>query len=295
MQKKNLRYSYRDATNNRTVVLNWVPETRTTHGPWENVASQPEIKLAPGAQIRENTKAITLGESKWTGVTKILSGGVYADPILGNVIEHVAAETGAGKTVYIGTRLKVEDGKVKEVEINFHDGPRVNLKNLVPYDPIFDTIVPPEERSSREQLGSIITNYFKGLTDHLPIQADYDPRCDRYHSGTALRTTRGMALRRVGTWAAMRAISGRSLGSGNRGSHRTHRSGTRNRNRVRHPLLRGQPAKDADQRSLQNSRWPHSDGGQHWLNGRRNHDFGIHGMMAGAKSGTTSDAVNYGG
>jgi hypothetical protein len=183
LQKKNLRYSYRDATNNRTVVLNWVPETRTTHGPWENVASQPEIKLAPGAQIRENTKAITLGESKWTGVTKILSGGAYADPILGNVIEHVAAETGAGKTVYIGTRLKVEDGKVKEVEINFDDGPRVNLKNLVPYDPIFDTIVPPEERSSREQLGSIITNYFKGLTDHQPIQADYDPRCDRYHSG----------------------------------------------------------------------------------------------------------------
>jgi hypothetical protein len=87
-----------------------------------------KIQLAPGAQIRENTKAITLGESKWTGVTKVLSEGVYADPILGNVIEHVAAETGAGKTVYIGTRLKVQDGKVMEVEINFDDGPRVNVK-----------------------------------------------------------------------------------------------------------------------------------------------------------------------
>ena len=32
---------------------------------------------------------------------------MYADPILGNVIEHVAAEMAAGKTVYIGTRLKV--------------------------------------------------------------------------------------------------------------------------------------------------------------------------------------------
>jgi hypothetical protein len=29
----------------------------------------------------------------------------------------------------------------------------------------------------------IITDYFKGLTDLNPIQADYDPRCDRYHSG----------------------------------------------------------------------------------------------------------------
>lgn len=142
-----------------------------------------KIPLAANANIRENTKAIALGDSRWIGVTKILSEGVYADTILGNVIEHVAAETTAGKIVYIGTRLTVVDGKIKELEINFDDGPRVNLKNLVPYDPIFNTMVPPEERSTRKQLEQIITRYFKGLTDHNPIQADYDPRCDRYHSG----------------------------------------------------------------------------------------------------------------
>jgi hypothetical protein len=145
-----------------------------------------KIPLAKGVQIRENTKAITLGDSRWMGVTKILSEGVYADPVLGNVIEHVAAETSAGKSVYIGTRLKVADGKVTEVEINFDDGPTVNLKNLVPYDPIFNTIVPPEERATRERLAGIITTYFKGLTDHQPVEADYDPRCDRYHSGNRI-------------------------------------------------------------------------------------------------------------
>ena len=142
-----------------------------------------KIPLAANANIRENTKAIALSDSKWNGVTKILSEGVYADPILGNVIEHVAAETAGGKVVYIGTRLKLADRKIKEVEINFDDGPRVNVKNLVPYDPIFNTIVPTEGRSTREELVRIITTYFKGLTDHNPIQADYDPRCDRYHSG----------------------------------------------------------------------------------------------------------------
>lgn len=148
------------------------------------LAHTPEkIQLAADAQIRENTKAIALGDSKWVRVTKILSEGVYADPMLGNVVEHVAAETTAGRDVYIGTRLKVADSKIKEVEINFDDGPRVNVKNLVPYDPIFNTIVPPEKRSTREQLERIITSYFKGLTDHQPIEADYDPRCDRYHSG----------------------------------------------------------------------------------------------------------------
>ena len=142
-----------------------------------------KIPLAANANVRENTKAIALADSKWNGVRKILSEGVYTDPILGNVIEHVAAETSGGKVVYIGTRLKVAEKKIKEVEINFDDGPRVNVKNLVPYDPFFNTIVPPEERSTRKELVRIITDYFKGLTDHNPIQADYDPRCDRYHSG----------------------------------------------------------------------------------------------------------------
>ena len=148
------------------------------------LARTPEkLPLAVNANVRENTKVIALGDSKWLGVTKILSKGVYADPILENVIEHVAAETAGGKVVYIGTRLKLSDGKIKEVEINFDDGPKVNVKNLVPYDPIFNTIVPTEERSTREELTRIITSYFKGLTDHNPVQADYDPRCDRYHSG----------------------------------------------------------------------------------------------------------------
>ena len=142
-----------------------------------------KIPLGPNAQIRENTKVIGLADSRWSGLARILSEGVYADAIKGNVIEHVAGQTADGKTVYIGTRLKLVDGQITEVEINFDDRPNVNAKNLVPYDPVFNTIVPPERRASREQLERIITSYFQGLTDHQPIEADYDVRCDRYHSG----------------------------------------------------------------------------------------------------------------
>ena len=142
-----------------------------------------KIPLAPAAEIRENAKAISLDASNWSTVKQIRSEGVFADPVLGNLVEHVAAETDAGKIVYIGTRLKVVNGKITEVEINFDDGPQVNPKNLIPYDPLFNTIVPADERSTREQLERIITSYFQGLTDHKPIEADYDPRCDRYHSG----------------------------------------------------------------------------------------------------------------
>lgn len=145
-----------------------------------------KIPLAPTARIRENTAAIALADSRWSAVTRILSEGVFADPVKGNVVEHVAAETAPGKTVYIGTRLKVEGARITEVEINFDDRPNVNARNLVPYDPVFNTIVPPEERSTREQLERIVTSYFQGLTDHKPIEADYDVRCDRYHSGNRI-------------------------------------------------------------------------------------------------------------
>ena len=40
-----------------------------------------KIPLAPNAQIRENTKAIALADSKWSIVKRILSKGVYADAI----------------------------------------------------------------------------------------------------------------------------------------------------------------------------------------------------------------------
>jgi len=148
------------------------------------LAHTPEkVPLASTAQIRENTKSITLAGSRWSTVTKIRSEGVYADAVTGNVIEHVAAETDAGKTVYIGTRLKVVGSKIAEIEINFDDRPNVNAKNIIPYDPVFNTLVPPEERATRAELERIITSYFQGLTDHQPIEADYDARCDRYHSG----------------------------------------------------------------------------------------------------------------
>jgi hypothetical protein len=150
-----------------------------------NMLAHTPTKLSLGSdvQIRENTKAITLADSRWNTITRLLSEGVYADSITGNVIEHVAAENTTGKTVYVGTRLKLADGKITEIEINFDDRPNVNAKNLVPYDPVFNTMVPPEQRATRAQLERIITSYFQGLTDHQPIEADYDVRCDRYHSG----------------------------------------------------------------------------------------------------------------
>ena len=73
----------------------------------------------------------------------------------------LAGRSASGKAVYIGTRLKIANRRITEVEINFDDSDHVNVRNLVPYDPIFNTIVPPEERYTREQLERIITSYLR--------------------------------------------------------------------------------------------------------------------------------------
>src|SRR5580658_4674636 len=58
------------------------------------LAHTPEkVRLTPGAQIRENTKAITFADSKWSIVKQILSEDDFTDPIKGNVVERVAGET----------------------------------------------------------------------------------------------------------------------------------------------------------------------------------------------------------
>jgi hypothetical protein len=57
-----------------------------------------KIPLAPAAEIRENAKAISLDASKWSMIKQIRSEGVFADPVLGNVVEHVAAKRTRGKS-----------------------------------------------------------------------------------------------------------------------------------------------------------------------------------------------------
>jgi hypothetical protein len=67
------------------------------------LAHEPDkLPLDPLVQIRENTKAIALDASRWSTVKQIRAQGVFTDPVLGNVVEHVAAEEDGGKIVYIG-------------------------------------------------------------------------------------------------------------------------------------------------------------------------------------------------
>ncbi len=142
-----------------------------------------EINLAPGALVYFNTNAGKLDGNPLVRARTVKSKQVFTDPETGNVVARTGLEMEDGRVAYASTRLKVAGGKITQVEVSFDDSPRVAASYVTFLDPIMTTIVPESERLPRAQLKAIVERYFQALTDHRPVAADYDERCDRYHSG----------------------------------------------------------------------------------------------------------------
>jgi hypothetical protein len=142
-----------------------------------------EIKAAAGALVFVNTRPSRLEEIPLGRVKALKSRQVFCDVESGNVVARTGLELEDGKIAYASTRLKIAGGAITQVETSFDDGPRVVPAYVTNLDPLMTTIVPASERKSRRELRAIVERYFQGLTDHQPVAADYDDRCDRYHSG----------------------------------------------------------------------------------------------------------------
>jgi hypothetical protein len=141
------------------------------------------IRLAPNAMVYVNSHPIGLNEVPMGRAKEIKSKQIFSDPVSGNVVARTGLEMDDGKIAYASTRLKIIGGTITQIEMSFDDSQRVVPSYVTFLDPVMTTVVPPEKRMSRDELKAIIERYFQGLTDHQPVAADYDDRCDRYHSG----------------------------------------------------------------------------------------------------------------
>lgn len=170
---------------------------------------QDWIELANDANIRENGVAVTLSESRWQNVNKIVSKQTFADTSTGHVLARTGVELNSGEIAYVSTRLKVSDEEITEVEISFDDRNSVVAENIIRLDPILTTIVPPESRSSREELERIGRSYFATLTDHRPIESDFDEvRCNRYHSGNKITNNPNDRIEGAGARTCISSLQG---------------------------------------------------------------------------------------
>jgi hypothetical protein len=142
-----------------------------------------EIKVSPSAQIYVNTRASRLEDVPLMRMREIKSKQVFSDPVTGNVVARTGVQMSDGAIAYASTRLEIAGREITQIEISFDDSNRVAPSYVTFLDPLMTTIVPPERRSSREELKATIERYFQSLTDHTALASDFDERCDRYHSG----------------------------------------------------------------------------------------------------------------
>ena len=153
------------------------------------------VTLTEHAEVRENTKVISLAASTWTAVKAIRAVVTFADPLSGNVVSRAGVELADGKAGYISTRLKVVRGtSIADVEISADTSSRVVPEYVWKADPQFAAVLPPDQRMSRIELEALARRYFHSLTSHVAVAADFDERCDRFHSGQRITNAAGNTI-----------------------------------------------------------------------------------------------------
>jgi hypothetical protein len=143
------------------------------------------VPLTDQAEVRENTKIITLDASTWRQVKAVRSTLIFSDPVTGNVVSRAGIELADGKPGYISTRLKVvPGGRITDVEIAADTSARVVASYVWNLGPQLTAVLPADQRISRVALEALGRRYFHGLSTHQPVAADFDDaRCNRFHSG----------------------------------------------------------------------------------------------------------------
>jgi len=152
--------------------------------------------FAKDVMFTENDVAIPIGEGLWGTISDASADGLeIADPSteqaawFGLVREH-------GEAAYYAMRLKVEDGKIAEVETVVHRLTGLPAPFGAPdkstHDPAFAEVLTPDQRRPRERLRAVADSYFSTVElNDGTVFAPFDPDCERTEDG--ISTTRGGA------------------------------------------------------------------------------------------------------
>jgi hypothetical protein len=150
------------------------------------VAHDPSrLPLSPQVKFTEDTAPLQVGQGLWRTISGV---GPY---------KHYFVDTTAGQAGFIGViqenghparltlRLKVEDGKITEIEtIVVREGELDFSKSpLTAPKAIWLEAVPPNERSSRENMIRIANLYFEGIEHNTADIVPFDPDCVRTENG----------------------------------------------------------------------------------------------------------------
>ena len=146
-------------------------------------------KLAPGVLFSENDVLMPVGnDGLWGTISKVREGAMtIADEETGNAAWFGLVEE-HGNPAYLAVRVQVEDGLITEIEsvVNrLPDMPKpFGNPDTVMHDPVWNDILPEDQRSSRARLVAIADGYFSTVElNDGSIFTLFDDDCGRLENG----------------------------------------------------------------------------------------------------------------
>lgn len=146
------------------------------------------VPFADVVHFTENNVPLKIGDGLWGTVSGIKHDAdvELADAEQGEVGYYGVVEE-HGIPAYIALRLRVQNGRICEVESIVHrmseSGPGTNPAAYRP-DPAFSATLPAEERSPRARMIDVANGYFSTLQlNDGKIFTQFDPACARWENG----------------------------------------------------------------------------------------------------------------
>ncbi|MBN1567236.1 MAG: hypothetical protein JXA73_05290 [Acidobacteria bacterium] len=141
--------------------------------------------LSVEVRMTENTGEMTVGEGVlWRNKVEPTSFKIYvADPIAGQVAQQARLKIG-GRDALVAVRLKVDRGKIQEIEqLYAQDIDAAAIPLLTTPVPLLTADIPPAERTSRDILYRAANSYFDALEGDNGKIGAFGDDCVRHENG----------------------------------------------------------------------------------------------------------------
>jgi hypothetical protein len=179
-------------------VLDGYLEALRRRNPWNAVWAKDVL-------VTENNVVMPIGEGLWGTISGLEAYDLrMADPVTGQVAMFGALNERGAVSPFV-VRLEVREGAIRRAEVLVRrkaSDPRIMAEPKFERKPVFDEVIPAQERVPRARLVSIADGYFDTLQlNDGTLFTQFDDRCNRVENG--VQTTNNPALRQLSPSLAM--------------------------------------------------------------------------------------------
>jgi hypothetical protein len=153
------------------------------------------LPLASGVKYTENGMEVAIGKGVWeTAAGTTFKRGMADTEKCGTQTQAIIEEKGQEKPMLYGVRLKIDEGKISEIEAIVVRGTQVLdvPAILATKDQDWEVPLPPEQRSSRLAMMAAADDYFRLFVKENKQEVSelaFSCFCDRWENGA--QTTKG--------------------------------------------------------------------------------------------------------